>query len=252
MALLEVREANKSFGGIQAVVDCTLDVEEGSIMGLLGPNGAGKTTLFNLITGRLPLDSGEVYFRGEKMQPYSPPHLVFEKGIYRSFQIARSLSELTVLENVLIARPGQTGENPINALINYGQVREEESEATEKGKEILNFLGLDEYADEYVVNLSGADRKLVEVGRMMVVNPKLALLDEPSAGVVPSKKETIIDRLKDLNEDRDITFLVVEHDMKFLFSLCEEVIALVDGTPIARGEPEEIRNNEKVVDAYFG
>lgn len=252
MSMLEVRGVNKNFGGLKAVDDCSLELEEGSIIGLLGPNGAGKTTLFNLITGRLPLDSGEIYFQGEKLQPYTPPHNIFEKGIYRSFQIARSLSQLTVLENLMIAQPNQTGENPVNTLIRVGQVRNEEAEGTERAMGILDFLGLADRADEYIVNLSGADRKLVEVGRMLMVDPMLALLDEPSAGVVPARKDVVIDRVRDLNEKQDVTLLVIEHDMRFLFSLCEEVIAMIDGTPVDRGTPEEIKSNEKVAEAYFG
>ncbi|SDL20562.1 ABC transporter ATP-binding protein [Halarsenatibacter silvermanii] len=251
-SILELKNVSKNFGGIQAVDNCSLEVEEGSITGLIGPNGAGKTTIFNLITGFHPLTSGEIYLRGEKIQPGNSPNDIFRKGIYRSFQITRELSKITVLENLLIAPHDQAGETLWNNWINNKKVEQEEEELVEKALEILEFLDMRDKCDEYAGNLPGGDRKLLELGRMMMVEPELVLLDEPGAGVPPGKQRKVNERIIELNEEQNITFLVVEHDMAVIMNLCHPIMVLVNGSLLTEGSPEEVQNDERVVKAYLG
>lgn len=251
-AILELKNICKNFGGIQAVDGCSFEVEEGSITGLIGPNGAGKTTIFNLITGFHPLTSGEIYFKGEKIQPGNKPHEIFQKDIYRSFQITRELSKITVLENLLIAPNGQKGEAFWKNWFNNSEVKEEEDRLTERAMEILDFMDMAHKADEYAGNLPGGERKLLELGRMMMVEPELVLLDEPGAGVPPGRQDKVNERIKELNEKNDITFLVVEHDMSVIMNLCYPILVLVNGALLTEGSPEEVQNDEEVVEAYLG
>lgn len=252
MALLELKEATKKFGGITAVDRANISVEEGSITGLIGPNGAGKTTIFNLITGFHPLTSGEIYFNGEKIQPGHEPHEIFNKEIYRSFQVTRELSKITVLENLLIAPPNQPGEEFWRTWITPGGVAEEEEKNYGKAMETLEFLGMSDIADDYAGKLSGGERKLLELGRMMMVEPKLVLLDEPGAGVPPNMQKKVNDKIRELNDDFGMTFLVVEHDMAVIMNLCYPINVLVDGHKMTEGSPEEVQNDERVVEAYLG
>ncbi len=251
-SVLELKNVSKNFGGIQAVDNCSLEVKEGSITGLIGPNGAGKTTIFNLITGFHPLTSGEIYFKGDKIQPGNRPNDIFRKGIYRSFQITRELSKITVLENLLIAPHGQAGETFWNNWINNNKVEQEEEELVEKALEILEFLDMRDKCDEYAGNLPGGERKLLELGRMMMVEPELVLLDEPGAGVPPGKQRKVNERIIELNEEQNITFLVVEHDMAVIMNLCHPIMVLVNGSLLTEGSPEEVQNDERVVKAYLG
>lgn len=252
MALLELNEVTKEFGGITAVDRADISVEEGSISGLIGPNGAGKTTIFNLITGFHPLTSGEIYFDGERIQPGHEPHEVFKMNIYRSFQVTRELSKITVLENLLIAPPDQPGEQFWKTWMQPGSVTEEEKENYGKAMETLEFLGMADVADDYAGKLSGGERKLLELGRMMMVEPKLVLLDEPGAGVPPNMQKKVNDKIRELNEDFGMTFLVVEHDMAVIMNLCHPINVLVDGHKMTVGSPEEVQNDERVVEAYLG
>lgn len=250
--ILEVKNASKNFGGIRAVKDCSVKVEKGKITGLIGPNGAGKTTLFNLITGFYPLDSGEIFFKGERLQPGLEPHQVFIKGIYRSFQITREFKMITVLENLLAVPPRQEGENLWANWLRPDKVRGQENEHIEKAMEILKFLELDKKAGEYAGNLAGGERKLLELGRMMMVEPELVLLDEPEAGVPPAMQGRINDYIKSISRERGITFFVVEHDMNVIMRLCDPIIVMVDGAYLTEGSPEKVQHDEKVIDAYLG
>lgn len=250
--ILELVNVNKHFGGIHAVQDANIEIEKGTITGLIGPNGAGKTTIFNLITGFYPLSSGEIFFKGEKLQPGNAPHQMLRKNIYRSFQITRDLAKITVLENLLIAPVNQLGENIFNNWFNKSGVRKEEDGYKEKAMEILGFLDMEDKADEYAGNLPGGERKLLELGRMMMVEPELVLLDEPGAGVPPGMQKKVNDRVRELNEEKNITFLVVEHDMAVIMNLCDPILVLVNGTKLTEGNAEEIQNDERVIKAYLG
>lgn len=250
--ILSLDGVSKNFGGIRAVDNCDIEVEEGTITGLIGPNGAGKTTIFNLITGFHPLTSGEIFFKGEKIQPGHDPHEVFQKGLYRSFQITRELAKITALENLLIAPPGQAGERPWNPLLQVQTVRNQEEGNVDKALEILDFLDMRDKADEFAGNLPGGERKLLDLGRMMMVEPDLVLLDEPGAGVPPAIQKDVNDRIRQLNDEQDITFLIVEHDMHIIMNLCHPIMVLVNGTKLTKGSAEEVQSDQKVVDAYLG
>jgi len=250
--ILEIKNVSKSFGGIQAVKNCSLKVEQGKITGLIGPNGAGKTTLFNLITGFYEVDSGEIFSKGKKIQPGLQPHEVFYKGIYRSFQITREFKEITVLENLLAIPPRQDGERLWIDWFRPDKVRKQENENIEKAMDILKFLDLDKKANEYAGNLAGGERKLLELGRMMMVEPYLVLLDEPEAGVPPAMQGKINDHIKTLSKEKGITFFIVEHDMNVIMKLCNPIIVMVDGTYLTEGTPEEVQHDKKVIDAYLG
>ncbi len=252
MALLELNQATKKFGGITAVDQASLSIEQGTITGLIGPNGAGKTTIFNLITGFHPLTSGDIYYKGEKIQPGHEPHEIFHKGIYRSFQITRELSQITVLENLLIAPPGQSGEKFWKSWFAPGEVQKQEEENMERAMETLEFLGMQDKADEYAGTLPGGERKLLELGRMIMVEPELVLLDEPGAGVPPNMQKKVNDRIRELNDNYDMTFLVVEHDMAVIMNLCHPINVLVDGSKMTEGSADEVQNDERVVKAYLG
>ncbi len=249
---MELKNVSKNFGGIQAVQNASMKIKKGTITGLIGPNGAGKTTIFNLITGFYPLNSGEIIFKGETLQPGTPPHEMLRRNIYRSFQITRDLAKITVLENLLITPVNQLGENIFNNWFNKDKVREEENKYKEKAMKILDFLDLGHKADEYAGNLPGGERKLLELGRMMMVEPELVLLDEPGAGVPPGMQKKVNDRIKRLNEEEDITFLVVEHDMAVIMNLCDPIIVLVNGSKLTEGDAEEVQSDERVVKAYLG
>jgi len=251
-SILEIKKVNKNFGGIRAVRNCSLKVERGTISGLIGPNGAGKTTLFNLITGFYELDSGEILFKGKKIQPGSQTHEIFHKGIYRSFQLTREFHSITVLENLLAVSPGQDGERLWMNWFRPDKVRKQENKNIEKALDILNFLELGKKASDFAGNLAGGERKLLELGRMMMVEPELVLLDEPEAGVPPAMQGKINEYIKTISREKGITFFIVEHDMNVLMKLSNPIIVMIDGTYLTEGTPEKVLHDEKVVDAYLG
>ncbi len=251
-SILTLNDVSKHFGGIRAVEHCDIEVEADTITGLIGPNGAGKTTIFNLITGFHSLTDGEIFFKGEKIQPGSDPHEVFHKGLYRSFQITRELAKITALENLLIAPANQAGERPWNPLFQAWKVRNQEERSVQKAMEILEFLEMKDKADEFAGNLPGGERKLLDLGRMMMVEPDLVLLDEPGAGVPPAIQKDVNDRIRQLNKEEGITFLIVEHDMHIIMDLCDPIIVLVNGSKLTEGSAEEVQNDQQVVDAYLG
>jgi len=248
--LLSAKGLSKSFGGIRAVNNAYLDVPQGSITGLIGPNGAGKTTLFNLLSNFIRPDKGEVFLDGQPIHQL-PPYQIALKGCVRTFQVARVLSRLTVLENMLLASPGQTGENFLNVWFQGAKIRQQEQENRAKALDILDSIGLGEKAQDYAGALSGGQRKLLEIGRVLMTEPKLILLDEPAAGVNPTLIAQINDHIIEWNR-QGITFLIIEHNMDVIMSLCHHVWVLAEGTNLADGIPSEIQKNERVLKAYLG
>ncbi|GAB4227696.1 MAG: ABC transporter ATP-binding protein [Stanieria sp.] len=248
--LLSATGLNKNFGGIKAVSNAEIKVNQGSITGLIGPNGAGKTTLFNLLSNFIRPDRGQVIFDHQPID-HLQPHEIAQRGFIRTFQVARVLSKLTVLENMLLATPKQTGENFFQVWLKQPQVRQEERENKQKALEILESVGLVEKAYDYAGALSGGQRKLLEMARTLMTNPKLILLDEPAAGVNPTLINQICEHILDWNR-QGITFLIIEHNMDVIMSLCNHVWVLAEGTNLADGTPEEIQTNSDVLEAYLG
>ena len=249
---LRVEGLVKRFGGVTAVDGASFEVEEGSLTGLIGPNGAGKSTTFNCITGVHEPTAGSVYFKGEDVTGLEPYRMA-RKGLVRTFQIARELAEMTVLENLMLAPKGQIGESAIRAATPglRGEVIEQEEEIRERAWETLDFFEIDHLATEHAGNLSGGQRKLLEMARALMTDPEVVLLDEPLAGVNPTLEEKILDRIHQLRED-GYTFLLVEHDMDVIMNNCEHVIVMHQGSVLAEGTGDEIRNDERVIEAYLG
>ena len=248
--ILRTENLVKSFDGIKAVDNFTMDVEEGVIAGLIGPNGAGKTTLFNLVTGFMNPDSGRITFDGEEITE-DPMHDIVKHGIVRTFQVMRPLPRMTVLENLMLAEPEQTGERLHNPFIRPDDVEEEESEIKDQALEILDLFGLREKKDDYAGGLSGGQRRLLELARSLMTSPKMLLLDEPTGGVNPSLISEILDHLKYLN-DQGLTILMIEHNIQTIMDLSDVVYVMTNGRKIAQGPPGDIQENEEVIDAYLG
>lgn len=234
-----------------AVNDCSLNVREGSITGLIGPNGAGKTTLFNLITGFYKVDRGEIYFSGERIEDLSPDK-IFHKKVFRTFQITREYEQMTVLENLMIIPPSQIGEKIWNTWLRPSMVRKQEKEIKEKALEVLEFVELIHLKDEYAGTLSGGQKKLLELAKSMMSDPKMILLDEPGAGVNPILMKKLVAHIRKLCEKQHITFFLIEHDMDLVMNLCNPVIVMSEGRKLAEGTPEEIKNDKHVLEAYLG
>jgi neutral amino acid transport system ATP-binding protein len=249
-SLLKATKLSKSFGGIKAVNNAHIEVNRGSITGLIGPNGAGKTTLFNLLSNFIKPDSGNILFDNQPIDNL-PTHKIATKGFIRTFQVARVLSRLSVLENMLLATPNQTGENFFKVWLQQGKLRAEERENKERAMTILESVGLAAKAYDYAGALSGGQRKLLEMARTLMTNPKLILLDEPAAGVNPTLINQICEHIVNWNQ-QGISFLVIEHNMDVIMSLCDRVWVMAEGTNLAEGTPEEIQNNSEVLEAYLG
>ncbi|MFB6143334.1 MAG: ABC transporter ATP-binding protein [Halorientalis sp.] len=249
---LRVEGLTKEFGGLTAVDDASFAVEAGTLTGLIGPNGAGKSTTFNCITGIYAPDGGTVRFQGEDVTGLEP-HEVAQRGLVRTFQIARELGEMTVLENMMLAPRGQQGETLWRSVIPgaRGSVARQEEAVRDRAWEMLEFFEIDHLAREYAGNLSGGQRKLLEMARVLMTDPEMVLLDEPLAGVNPSLEQKLLDHVHELRAD-GYTFLIVEHDMDVIMNNCEHVIVMHQGRVLAEGAPDEIRSNERVIDAYLG
>jgi branched-chain amino acid transport system ATP-binding protein len=249
---LRVRDLRKEFGAIVAVDGASFEVEEGSLTGLIGPNGAGKSTTFNCITGVHEPTSGRIFFQGEEITGLSPDK-VANRGLVRTFQIARELEEMTVLENMMLAPKGQRGETLWRSVLPFARrsVVEQEREVLEKCWETLEFFEIDHLAHEYAGNLSGGQRKLLEIARALLTDPQMVLLDEPMAGVNPSLERKILDRIHEL-EAQGYAFLLVEHDIDVIMENCERVIVLHQGELLMEGPPEAVRTDERVIEAYLG
>ncbi|MEY3331889.1 MAG: ABC transporter ATP-binding protein [Cuspidothrix sp.] len=251
LPLLAATGLCKNFGGIKAVQEANIEVVKGSITGLIGPNGAGKTTLFNLLSNFIRPDKGRVIFDGEpihQLQPYQ----IAQQGLVRTFQVARALSRLSVLDNMLLGAQKQTGENFWQVQFQPHIVAKEEKQLKERAMFLLESVGLEKKASDYAGGLSGGQRKLLEIGRALMTNPKLILLDEPAAGVNPRLIDDICGRILSWNRNDGMTFLIIEHNMDVVMSLCDRVWVLAEGKNLAVGTPTEIQNNTKVLEAYLG
>ncbi len=239
------------FGGIHAVDGTTLGIEKGSITGLIGPNGAGKTTLFNVISGAFTPTAGSVCLDGEDITGLQP-HELFKKGLLRTFQIAHEFSSLTVLENLMMVPDGQPGERLLDAWFKNSLVQEHETQVRDKALEVIDFLEISHVQNELAGNLSGGQKKLLELGRTMMVDAKIVFLDEVGAGVNRTLLKTIGTSIQRLNEERDYTFCMIEHDMEFISRLCNPVIVMAEGKLLIEGTPQEVMTNEEVIEAYLG
>lgn len=251
MAMIKVENLHKHFGGFHAVDGASLEIEKGSITGLIGPNGAGKTTLFNVIAGVLPATSGRVLMEGDDITGL-PPHELFAKGLLRTFQIAHEFHSMTVRENLMMVPPGQSGENLWSAWFNSARVREEERRIRARADEVLEFLTIDHIADEKAGQISGGQKKLLELGRTMMTDARIVFLDEVGAGVNRTLLNTIADAIVRLNKEQGYTFVVIEHDMDFIGRICDPVICMAEGKVLAQGTLDEIKSNEQVIEAYLG
>ncbi|MDA0967762.1 MAG: ABC transporter ATP-binding protein [Proteobacteria bacterium] len=249
--MLKIKNLNKSFGGLKAVNTVNLEVDKGSITGLIGPNGAGKTTLFNTIAGLYAPDNGEVYLE-EKNIAGLKPHELFSMGVLRTFQIAQEFASLTVLENLMMVPGNQRGEKLIYALFGDKTVKKEEEEIRAKAIEVIEFLNLKHLTQEIAGNLSGGQKKLLELGRTMMVEANLVLLDEVGAGVNRTLLNEISDAILRLNKERNYTFFVIEHDMDLIEKICDPVIVMAEGSVLFEGNFAEVKSNEEVIEAYLG
>ena len=249
--ILHIENLSKYFGGLAAVSDCSLKIKKGSITGIIGPNGSGKTTLFNLIAGNLKSSQGKVLFNDEDVTDL-PSYELFSKGILRTFQIAHEFTNLTVLENLMMVPSNQSGENLVTALINPKLVEEEEQKIKNKALDVIEFLNLKHLANELAGNLSGGQKKLLELGRTMMVDAKLVLLDEVGAGVNRTLLKDLGTAILRLNKEKGYTFCMIEHDIDFISRMCDPVIVMSEGSVLFEGTSEEVKKNEKVIDSYLG
>jgi len=249
--LLDIDEVVKRFGGIRAVDGATMAVREGAITALIGPNGAGKTTLFNVVTGFYRGDRGEVRFDGESVFG-DPPYAIARKGMVRTFQITKALAAMPVIDNMMLAAPNQPGEKFRNVIFRPGEVKAREREVHEQAMELLEIFNLTELADDYAGTLSGGQRKLLELARALMARPKLLLLDEPMAGINPTLGRRLLDHMQRLRQEEGVTFLFIEHDMEVVMNHSDRVVVMAEGKVIAEGEPDEVREDKRVIDAYLG
>ena len=249
--MIVVEDLHRHFGAFRAVDGASLEIATGSITGLIGPNGAGKTTLFNVIAGRLPPTSGRVLMDGEDITGL-PPHALFAKGLLRTFQIAHEFSSMTVRENLMMVPGNQAGESLWNACFRRRAVAAEEAALRAKADEVLDFLTISHLADQKAGNISGGQKKLLELGRTMMIPAKVVFLDEVGAGVNRTLLNTIADAILRLNKERGYTFCVIEHDMDFIARLCDPVIVMAEGRVLAKGTVAEVKSDERVIEAYLG
>jgi len=249
--MIRVENLCKHFGGLKAVDNVSISIGKGSITGLIGPNGAGKTTLFNTIAGLYEPTAGQVYLGDEKITGLKP-HQLFNKGLLRTFQIAHEFSRLSVVENLMMVPANQLGEHLINAWFRRSEVEQEERDTHDKAMEVMNFLNLNHISDELAGNLSGGQKKLLELGRTMMVDAKIVFLDEVGAGVNRTLLREIGDAIIKLNEEKGYTFCMIEHDMDFIGRMCDPVICMAEGAVLAEGTAKEVQNNEEVIEAYLG
>lgn len=249
--MIRVDDLHMHFGGIRAVDGASIAIDRGSVTGLIGPNGAGKTTLFNVIAGHFAPTSGQIWLDGEEITGL-PPHALFHKGLLRTFQIAHEFGTLTVRENLMMVPPEQPGETLWDAWFRPGRVRAREAEIRRRADEVIDFLEIAHVADEFAGNLSGGQKKLLELGRTMMVDAKIVFLDEVGAGVNRTLLNTIADAILRLNRERGYTFCLIEHDMDFIARLCDPVIVMAEGKVLAQGSAAEMRANEAVIEAYLG
>ena len=249
--MIVVQDLVKHFGGLVAVDGVSMEIEQGTITGLIGPNGAGKSTLFNLIAGNLTPESGSIYLDGEDVTGLKP-HMLFSKGLLRTFQIAHEFQSLSVLDNLMMVPSLQVGESLLGAWFKREKVVRQEAEIRGNAEEVISFLNMGHMANELAGNLSGGQKKLLELGRTMMVSPKVVILDEVGAGVNRTLLKEIGDAILSMNRERGFTFCMIEHDMDFISRLCDPVVVMAEGKILAQGSAEEIKANEDVIEAYLG
>ena len=249
--MLQISNINKSFGGLKVLNNLSLKIEKGSISGLIGPNGAGKTTLFNVINGSIKPDSGSVQLNNYELIGLQP-HELFEIGVLRTFQIPHEFFSLTVLDNLLVVPPNKIGETFFGQWFFENKIKIIEEINIKKAKYILDILGLSHLEKEYAGNLSGGQKKLLELGRVMMVEPEIILLDEVGAGVNKTLLKKISEIIKKLNKEKKYTFIMIEHDLDFISKLCDTIIVMAEGQFLTQGNIQEIKSNQKVIDIYLG
>ena len=249
--ILRVDGVTKHFGGVPAVDGASFGVERGSITALIGPNGAGKTTLFNVVSGFIRAERGRVQFEGRGVERL-PAHRIARRGLVRTFQGPRALRRMTVLDNLLLAAPRQPGERLWRVLATPRAVRRREREVEQRARELLALVRLERHARAYAGTLSGGERKLLDFARVLMVEPKLVLLDEPLAGVNPTLGAQLLDHVRALRDEQRITFLLIEHDLEAVMATSDRVVVMNEGQVIAEGDPERVRSDERVIDAYLG
>ena len=249
--MIVVQDVVKHFGGLAAVDGVSMEIKQGTITGLIGPNGAGKSTLFNLIAGNLNPESGSIYLDGEDVTGLKP-HVLFSKGLLRTFQIAHEFQSLSVLDNLMMVPSLQVGESLLGAWFKREKVVRQEAEMRGKAEEVISFLNMGHLANELAGNLSGGQKKLLELGRTMMASPKVVILDEVGAGVNRTLLKEIGDAILSMNRERGFTFCMIEHDMDFISRLCDPVVVMAEGKILAQGSAEEIKANEDVIEAYLG
>tara|TARA_B100000900_G_scaffold381111_1_gene367313 strand:+ start:5109 stop:5903 length:795 start_codon:yes stop_codon:yes gene_type:complete len=249
--ILIVDRLSKYFGGLAAVNNCSIKIKKGSITGIIGPNGSGKTTLFNLIAGNLKTTNGNVFFNKENITNV-PSYQLFSKGLLRTFQIAHEFTNLTVLENLMMVPGNQSGENLMTALLKPKLVEKEEESLKLKALEVIEFLNLKHLSNELAGNLSGGQKKLLELGRTMMVDAKLVLLDEVGAGVNRTLLNDLGTAILRLNKEKGYTFCMIEHDMDFISRMCNPVIVMSEGSVLFEGTSDEVKKNELVIESYLG
>ena len=249
--MIEAIDVHKRFGGVHAVAGASINIATGKITGLIGPNGAGKTTLFNIIAGELAPSSGRILLEGTDITGYQP-HQLFAQGLLRTFQIAHEFASMSVKENLMLVAAQQSGERLWHAWFNSQRVAQEERQIADKAEEVMAFLQISHVAQERAGNLSGGQKKLLELGRTMMVDAKVVLLDEVGAGVNRSLLASIGDAILRLNRERGYTFCMIEHDMEFIARLCDSVIVMAEGKVLAEGSAEAVQRDERVIEAYLG
>ena len=249
--MIAVQDVVKHFGGVAAVDGVSMEIKQGTITGLIGPNGAGKSTLFNLIAGNLNPEYGSIYLDGEDVTGLKP-HVLFSKGLLRTFQLAHEFQSLSVLDNLMMVPSLQVGESLLGAWFKREKVVRQEAEIRGKAEEVISFLNMGHLANELAGNLSGGQKKLLELGRTMMVSPKVVILDEVGAGVNRTLLKEIGDAILCMKRERGFTFCMIEHDMDFISRLCDPVVVMAEGKILAQGSAEEIKANEDVIEAYLG
>tara|TARA_B100000427_G_C15430290_1_gene560481 strand:- start:279 stop:1073 length:795 start_codon:yes stop_codon:yes gene_type:complete len=249
--ILQIDNLSKYFGGLAAVSNCSLKIKRGAITGIIGPNGSGKTTLFNLIAGNLKSSEGTVLFNDENITNV-PAYELFSKGLLRTFQIPHEFTNLTVLENLMMVPGNQSGEKLVNVMLKPALIKKEEEQVKIKAYHVIEFLNLKHLANELAGNLSGGQKKLLELGRTMMVDAKLVLLDEVGAGVNRTLLKEIGTSIQRLNKEKGYTFCMIEHDMDFISRLCDPVIVMAEGSVLFEGTSDEVKKNEKVIESYLG